>query len=76
MFQSVRKIDIGQRCIIGAAMKRLYIPLLLLASCSLVTAGFKLPRHVYRGDKLSEAVSEAEKERKGLAFVLTDEGST
>lgn len=49
---------------------------LLLASATLVTAGFKLPRGVYRADKLEEATKQAEEDDKALAFVYTDETST
>lgn len=39
-------------------------------------AGFKIPSHVYRTSQLSDAVAEAEKDGKALAFIYTDETST
>ena len=49
---------------------------LLLATTTILTAGFKLPKGVYRADKLEDAATEAQKDSKALAFVYTDETST
>ena len=42
----------------------------------MLTAGFKLPKSVFRMDKIKEATELAEKKDKALAFVYTDEAST
>ncbi|MCP5536822.1 MAG: hypothetical protein H7A51_11410 [Akkermansiaceae bacterium] len=57
-------------------MRHLLVFGLLLAGMTGASAGFKIPSHVYRTGKLDEAVAEAQKEQKALAFVLTDEAST
>lgn len=48
----------------------------MLASVASVSAGFKLPSHVYRAADFDEAVTKAEEKNKALAFVYTDETST
>lgn len=56
-----------------------HTPLFFLISALSLTstlAGFKIPSHVYRTSQLSEAVAQAEKDQKALAFVYTDETST
>ncbi|MEM1008364.1 MAG: hypothetical protein AAGJ35_05110 [Myxococcota bacterium] len=57
-------------------MKFFLITLILCASTLSLTAGFKLPRTVFRHDKIEEAAKKAEEDGKALAFVYTDEGST
>jgi hypothetical protein len=57
-------------------MKYFWIPALMLASLAGVQAGFELPRHVFRTDKMAEAVEKAKEGDKALAFVYTDETST
>lgn len=55
-------------------------PLFILAITAVATqmafAGFKVPRSVYRMDKLEEAKSEAEEKGKALIFIYTNPGST
>ena len=57
-------------------MKFAFGCLLMLASVASVSAGFKLPSHVYRAADFDEAVTKAEEKNKALAFVYTDETST
>lgn len=57
-------------------MKLLAIPLVLCLSAASLTAGFKLPRSVFRFGDIGEAAQKAGEDGKALAFVLTDEGST
>ena len=57
-------------------VKNLLLLCLYFLGSALVTAGFKLPSHVYRADELEKAVQKAEDGDKALAFVLTDEAST
>ena len=57
-------------------MRHLLIPLVLCVCTPSLTAGFKLPRTVFRHDKLEEAAIKAKEDDKALAFVYTDEGST
>jgi hypothetical protein len=53
---------------------RVCLVVLLTATSGLAASA--LPKWVYKIDKLDEARAEAEKEHKGLAFVMTDPGST
>ncbi len=57
-------------------MKLLFSFVVLLVTVAGASAGFKLPSHVYRTDKLEAAVEKAKGGDKALAFVYTDETST
>jgi len=52
----------------------LALPLLLLAAPN-ARAGFAIPQHVYRMDRLESAISEARAKRKALAFVYSKEST-
>ncbi|MFK7910353.1 MAG: hypothetical protein AB8F34_07095 [Akkermansiaceae bacterium] len=53
-------------------MKLIAIPLILCVSAVTLTAGFKLPRSVFRHDKLEEAAKKAEEDGKALAIYLLE----
>jgi len=53
---------------------RIFFVVLLATGAGLAASA--LPKWVYKIDKLDEARAEAEKEHKGLAFVMTEPGST
>ncbi len=61
---------------INGAVKLLFIALIMLGCVVSASAGFKIPSHVYRAEKLDEAAAKAKKDDKALAFVYTDETST
>jgi hypothetical protein len=48
----------------------------MLACLADVRAGFDLPSHVFRAEKMEAAVNKAKVDGKALGFVYTDETST
>ena len=58
-------------------MKNLLLSMaLVLCSSTALMAKLKIPATVYKADNIAEAVTEAKKRGKGLAFVLTDDTTT
>jgi len=57
-------------------MKILISALCALSCLMTVSAGIKIPKHVYSVAQLDEATAEAEAKNKALAFVYTDGWST
>lgn len=47
-----------------------------LACMQISMAGMKIPRHVFKVDKLEEAEAKAAEKNKPIAYVLMDPGTT
>lgn len=61
---------------IHGEIKLFLTSLVLLGFVVSASAGFELPRGVYRADQIQEATEKAKEGDKALAFVYTDETST
>ncbi len=57
-------------------MKMMPAVLIFVFLTATVQAGFDIPRSVYKPEQLEEACAEALNKKKGLAFVLSDSGTT
>ena len=74
---------LGPKCLKGTGrwyflrgMKAPFFCLIAVGLTATLHAELKIPRSVYQIDQLEEAQAEAAEENKGLAFVMTDPGST
>ncbi len=62
---------------IGMKARLLSVGVVLLAALSAQAAeAFKLPSHVKELEDLDKAIAKAEKEQKGITFLLMEPGST